>query len=963
MNLTKALFKSFAFLLLTHVLLNTYSMLRSFGKVTVLLFLLSLSLVSASQVKPTDPLPIAPEIKTGKLSNGLTYYIRKNARPEKKVELRLVINAGAILEDDDQQGLAHFMEHMAFNGTRHFKKNELVSFLQSIGVEFGADLNAYTGFDETVYILPIPTDKKENLEKGFLVLEDWASTATLDAAEINKERGVVLEESRLGKGANDRMNKLIYPKLFEGSKYAERLPIGKEEILKTFKPEAIKRFYKEWYRPDLMAVIVVGDIDPAQAEKMIRAHFEKLKNPVKERPRTYAEILTRKKSEGLVVTDREAQNHILQINFPYRADKSEILIEDYRESMIRNLFGAMLSARMQELTQKAEAPFVYGGSNLGGFVHGYEGFSSYAVIGKAGIEPAINAVVQENERARKFGFTAPELERTKKSLMRAIERAYNERDKTESGDYADEYIRNFTEQEPIPGIENEYLYHQQFLESISLDEVNQFAAKNIPASANKLVILNGPEKAEFTIPTNDELLQLVDKAEKTAVTAYEEKTIATSLMDKIPTGGSISSEKENKELGYTELVLDNGVKVILKPTDFKNDQVMMNASRFGGQSLYELKDNLNASLATSLVGQMGISSFTPVDLRKMLAGKSVNVGPRMGAISEGFGGQCGSADIETMLQLTYLYFTQPRKDTELFNSFINKQQSLYQNMMSNPQAVYQDSLQKILYNNNPRGPRLPKAEDFAKINLDRSLEIYKERFGNANGFTFLFTGSFELTKVKQLITTYLGSLPSSTATSSFKDIGVRPVKGVIKKEVRKGTEPKSYVTIIFTGEAPYSDEAQLKLQVLTEVINIKLLENLREDLSGIYGGGMHGSLGKNPYNSYSISVSFPCGPENVDKLIKATWDEIQKIKTKGPAESDLNKVKETSIKQYFENVKDNSYWLAKLQQYVELGSNPADILTGEKRISVITVKDIKEAANTYLNEKNYVQVVLYPEKQ
>lgn len=938
-------------------------MAQSFEKVSALLICVFISLVTTTaQVKLTDSLPVSPEIKTGKLSNGLTYYIRKNARPEKKVELRLVIKAGSILENDDQQGLAHFMEHMSFNGTKHFKKNELVSFLQSIGVEFGADLNAYTGFDETVYILPIPTDKKENLEKALLVLEDWANAATLDAAEINKERGVVLEESRLGKGAEDRMNKVIYPKLFEGSKYAQRLPIGKDEILKTFKPEAIKRFYKEWYRPDLMAVIAVGDIEPAEAETMIRNHFGKLKNPTKERARTYAQITSRKKSEGLVVTDKEAQNHILQINFPYTVDKPEITVEDYREIMMRTLFGSMLNTRMQELTQKAEPPFVYGGSSLGGFVHGYEGFSSFAVIGKAGVEPAINALVQENERARKFGFTSAELERTKKSLMRSIERAYNERDKSESGNYADEYIQNFLEQEPIPGIENEYRYHQQFLGSISLAEVNQFAATHIPASENKLVILNGPDKSEFAMPTGDQLLTFVANAEKLPVTAYEEKAIASGLMDKAPTGGSIASEKENKALGFTELTLSNGVKVILKSTDFKNDQILMSATRFGGQSLYDLKDNLNASSATAIVGTMGVKDFAPLDLRKVLAGKTVNASPRMGAISEGFGGQCGSADVETLLQLTYLYFMQPRKDIELFHSFVNKQQSLYQNMMSNPQAVYQDSLQKILYNNHPRAPRLPKAEDFAKISLDRSLEIYKERFGNANGFTFLFTGSFDIAKMKQLVATYLGSLPSiHTTTSSFKDIGVRPVKGVVKKEVKKGSEQKSYVTIIFTGEAPYSDQAQLQLQTLTEVINIKLLENLREELSGIYGGGMRGSLSKNPYNSYSVSVSFPCGPENVDKLIKATWSEIEKIKANGPSESDLNKVKETNTKQYLENVKDNSYWLAKLQQSVELGSNPADILTGEKRIKSVTAKEVKEAANKYLNEKNYVQVILNPE--
>jgi zinc protease len=918
---------------------------------------------SFAQVSLNDPIPVSPEIKIGKLPNGLTYYIRKNTRPENKVELRLALNAGSILEDDDQQGLAHFMEHMVFNGTKNFKKNELVSFLQSIGVEFGADLNAYTSFDETVYILPIPTDKKENLENGFQILEDWASNATLDPKEIDKERGVVLEESRIGKGANDRMNKVIFPKLFEGSKYAYRLPIGKENILKGFKPETIKRFYKDWYRPDLMAVIVVGDIDIAEGEKMIKAHFEKLKNPANEKSRLPAEVPSRKISEGLVVTDKEAQNHVLQIYYSYKKHKPETVIGDYRDNMVRNLFSIMISGRMQELSQSANPPFLFGNSSLSGFVKDYEVYSSFAVIGKSGPEAAINALAQENERARQHGFTSTELERAKKSLMRNIERAYNEREKTESADYADEYIRNFLEQEPIPGIENEYNYHKQFVADISLQEVNEYAAKNIPTDEKYLVILNGPEKADFTFPANEQLVELVNKAQKKDVVAYEEKSVAASLMDVAPAGGKIVNTHLNKELGFTELTLSNGVKVILKPTDFKNDQVLMSATRFGGQSLYNQKDAIDASSATAIVTQMGIKDFSPVDLRKVLAGKTVSGSPRLGTLSEGFGGQCGSADIETLLQLTYLYYTQPRKDTELFHSFVNKQQSLYQNMMSNPQAVYQDSLQKILYNHHPRAPHMPKAEDFAKINLDRSLEIYKERFGNANGFTFLFVGSFDLEKTKQLVASYLGSLPAAGSPSSFKDLGIRPVKGIIKKEVYKGTEPKSYVTIIFTGEAPYSDEAQLKLQTLTEVINIKLTETLREDLSGIYGGGMSGGLSKNPYPNYSISVSFPCGPENVNKLITATWAEIQKIKSAGPTESDLNKVKETFIKQYQENVKENSYWLSKLQQSVELGSNPADILTGEKRIGAATAKDIKDAANKYLNEKNYVQVVLYPEKK
>ncbi len=926
------------------------------------LFSVLISGIALGQPSLNETLPIAPQIRKGKLSNGLTYYIRQNSRPEKKVELRLVVKAGSILEDDDQQGLAHFTEHMAFNGSKNFKKNELVSFLQSIGVEFGADLNAYTSFDETVYILPIPTDKPDNLEKGFLVLEDWASTVAFDHAEIDKERGVVLEEARLGKGANDRMNKVIYPKLFEGSKYANRLPIGKEDILQNFKYDVIKRFYKDWYRPDLMAVIAVGDIDPAAGEKMIRAHFEKLKNPAKPRPREYFKVPGRTQSEGVVVTDKEATNHFLQIYYSYKTAKPDVTLGDYRASIVRSLFNSLLNQRLAELTQKPNPPFLFGATDLGGFVHNHEVFSSFAVLSKEGPQAAMNALLQENERAKKFGFTANELDRSKKSLMRSIERAYNEREKTESENYADEYIRNFLREEAIPGIEKEYEYYQQFLETISLEEVNTFAARNIPSQEARLVILNGPEKAEFTMPTSAQLLQMAAEAEKIQVGAYEEKAVAKALMDTPPAAGTAKEVNVNKELGYTEMVFTNNVRVILKPTDFKNDQVLISATRFGGQSLYDLNDKFNAAYATAAVSQMGVKDFSPVDLRKVFAGKTVSGGPRLSQTSEGFSGQCGSADLETLLQLTHLYFTAPRKDPDLFNSFVSKQQAFLQNMMANPQVAYQDSVQKILYNNHPRGPRFPKVEDFAQINLDRALEIYRERFGNANGFTFIIVGSFDLKAAGNLAATYLGSLPSAGSAGTFKDLGIRPVKGVVKKEVYRGTEPKSYISLNFTGETTYTQEAALHLQALIEILNIKLIETLREELSGVYGAGANGNMSKIPYGNYSISISMPCGPENVDKLIKATFDEIQKLKDNGPLDADLAKVKETWLQKYREDLKDNGYWLNKLQQLMEVGGTPGDILTGEKRINAITTKEVKDAASRYFKTDNYVQVVLYPEK-
>lgn len=927
-----------------------------------LLMLLSSIQPLAGQDKPNGKLPTDPKVKIGKLSNGLTYFIRKNQKPENKVELRLVINAGSILEDDDQQGLAHFTEHMAFNGSANFKKNDIVSFLQSIGVEFGADLNAYTGFDETVYILPIPTDKKENIEKGFQILEDWASTVSFDPAEIDKERGVVLEEERSGRGAEERMFRVTYPKMLEGSKYAERLPIGKVAVLKSFKPEVIRRFYKDWYRPNLMAVIVVGDIEPAEAEQLIKKHFEDLKNPAKPKLRAMADVPGRKKSEGLVVTDKEATHHLIDINYPYNPSKDQNSLNGYREILLRSLFTSMLGQRIQELMQKEEPPFLFASNTFGSLARGFESYNSYAYLGKGGVEPAINTLIGENERARRFGFTANELDRTKKMMMKNVERAYNERDKTESSQLVGEYIRHFLEDEPIPGIENEFKYYQKFMAEISLEEINKYVSRTIPSPAEpKLVILTGPEKADFKIPGNEELLVMAENALKDEIKPYEEKAIASTLMEAIPKPGKIIAEKQNQALGLTELTFNNGVKVILKSTDFKNDQVILTASRFGGQYNYDPKDRTDAEYSATLVTQMGVSQFSPLDIRKVLAGKNASVSPRFSTISEGVNGQCSAMDIETMLQLVNLYFTQPRMDTELFNSFIGKQQAMYQNMTADPQYTFQDSLLKILYKNHPWAPRLPKPETFSQINLKRALEIYKDRFGNANGFTFVLVGKFDVNTIKPLLETYLGSLPSTGETSTFKDVGLRPAKGPIKKEVNKGTEPKSLIRMFWSGETKYTEDEHFKVQALAEIMNIKIIETLREDLSGIYGGGMYGSMNKYPYNSYSFGVTVPCGPENVDKLIAATLAEIEKVKTNGPSEEDLNKVKETWKQQYLVNIKDNNFWAQQLLHSVETESDPTRVLSYEKRVDALTTKDIKAIANKYLDMKNYVQIVLNPE--
>ncbi|GGE82518.1 M16 family metallopeptidase [Massilia psychrophila] len=918
---------------------------------------------AAAKIKLSDPIPTGPQVVIGKLENGLTYYIQQNGKPEKKLELRLVVKAGSILEDDDQQGLAHFTEHMAFNGSTHFKKHELVSWLQSIGVKFGADLNAYTSFDETVYILPIPTDKSGNVEQGFLVLKDWAHGLTLTDADIDMERAIVLEEARNAKGAGERINKIVMPKMYNGSRYAQRLPIGQEDILRTFKPDALRRFYRDWYRPDLMAVIVVGDIDPARAAQLVKAHFGGLRNPVPTRVRHDSPIPVRSSTEALVATDPEASGNAVMIRYPVRAARDKATFADYRDKLVRSLFGAMMGNRLQELAQQAKPPFIAGASGQQHLTARYETYFSMAALGKDGAEPAIAALVQENERARRFGFSAQELERGKKNLMRTFERLYGEREKTDSDAYVGELIRNFLERESVPGIENEYNYARELIPAILLDEMNRYARENIPVDTGKLVLYTGSTKAGTAAPSTEQLLAWVDAAARIELTARQEKPMASGLMDTPPAAGSIVAESANKALGLTTLTLSNGVKVILKPTDFANEQIYLGALRPGGITQFAQQDVVNARYANAVVAAMGIKDMSPLDVQKVMAGKTAGVTTGFGPYVDSVGGFAGSTDIDSMLQMLYLKFTNVRRDEDLFTSFLGKQVEGARNVMAQPQAVFADAVVTAMYGASPWPQRPPRPDDFAKLNLERAIALYKDRFTSASGMTFIMVGNFDVAKVRPLIATYLASLPTASLPVNANDVGLRPVRGVIEKAVFSGFEAKSQVAINFTGDAVYSRQAALRLRALVDVMNIRITDVLREKLTLIYGGGMGGSLERVPYGHYAIGASLPTGPANVDKVIAAVFAEIALMKEQGPLAADLDKVKQNWIQVHRRSLRENGYWMDQLQAAVLEETDPAVILTYEQRVAAITAQEVRDAARRYFDLDNYVQVVLYPEKK
>ncbi|MBZ5857160.1 M16 family metallopeptidase [Flavihumibacter profundi] len=939
-------------------------MLRILFPAKIFLFFLGLvvATIGIAQTPLNEVLTADPAVRIGKLGNGLTYYIRQNKKPEQKVELRLALNAGSIVEDDDQLGLAHMAEHMAFNGTKNFKKNDIVSFLQDIGVGFGSDLNAYTSFDETVYILPIPTDKPGNIEKGFQVLEDWAHQVTYLDEDIESERPIILEESRLGKGAQDRMYKQIYPKLFAGSKYAKRITIGSDSIIKTFKPELIRKFYRDWYRPDLMAVVVVGDIDPDAALALIKKHFEAISNPVNERKREFVTVPTYAKSEALVVTDKEATNYSININYPVKPEAPDKTVGDYRATLVKQLFTSLLNQRLQELTQQSNPPFVGAAAGVGNFIRGHENFRAFAAVGTGDIKRGLDALFEEIERAKRFGFTAAELERAKKSTLSSMERLYNNRDKTESELYVGEYVRNFLSEEAIPGIAREYALYKEQVPGITLEEVNAIA-RQLTADTNRLVYVTGPENNTTTkVPAPADLLAIISAKEKADIKPYEEKAVATELLKVKPVAGKVTSRTENKAMGVTEIKLSNGVTVTLKSTEFKNDQVLMGATRGGGKNYYGIADHYNAEYAVPIVSAMGVGEFSPTDLRKALAGKSVAVNPQVSDISDGFRGNSSKKDIETMFQLIHLYVTQPRKDTTLFRSFVQRNKSQVAALSSNPQNAFIDTMFKVMYNNNPLAPvSVPKAAYFDQVNLDRAMAIYKERIGDASGMHFVFVGSLNIDSMVPLLETYLGSLPSSGKVFKPRDNGVRPVKGNRKLVVNKGREQKSLILSFYTGEQPYSDDLSLKAQAISEILNIRIIEELREKIQGIYGGGLYASVEKYPYNNYSFVLQLPCGPEKVDTLLKAARHEINQLIANGPGQSYLDKVKKQWLEEYKTSIKENETWLSELLEQRSIHSDPKYFLQYEQMVQKLTVKDIQLTARKLFDGKNVYTAVLLPE--
>lgn len=934
--------------------------MKNIRKIFILLIGLSISVLSQSQVANPDQLiPVDPAIKVGKLENGLTYYIKQNKKPEQRMELRLAVNAGSICETDAQQGLAHFCEHMCFNGTKNFPSNKIVDMLEEMGVKFGAELNAYTSFDETVYMLKVPTDKMEWIDRGFQVIEDWAHQVTMEDKEIDKERGVITEEWRLGLGANDRMRQVYFPVIFKGSKYADRLPIGKVDVIKTFPYDTLRNFYHTWYRPDLMAVVVVGDIDPAVAEAKIREHFANIPAVVNPKPRILDNVPGNKEPLISIVSDKEASGYNIQVMYKHPVSKSTTYGE-YRASTIRSLISSMLSSRFQEIGQKPDAPFLYAGAGYGSFIgRTIDVYSLYAGAKEGQIDKSLEVILTENERMKQFGFTATELEREKKSLLTRMESLSKEADKTESNSYADEFVRNFLTQECIPGIKVEYSIVKDIMPGITLDEVNKVAA-SLSGDENMIGLITAKTKEGVQLISEAEALKIVNNVKGLKLTAYSDNASDAPLLSKEPLPSKVVSRKENTEFGYTELTFANGVRMVLKPTDFKNDEILMGSFSPGGSSLYPDNDIMAASYATAVVSQSGLGEFDLIKLQKKLTGNTARVSPYINELREGVSGSCSPKDLETMLQLNYLYFTGIRKDETAYNAFISRMKNQYKPMRSIPMAVFTDTLIKIITKNNPRSIPIPSDKQIDMINLDRALAIYKDRFADASDFVYVLVGNFKTEDVIPMLEKYIGGLPSIHRKETWKDVSPGFPENLVKVEVPKNSEPQSQVAMYWRGSFKWNDKERLGFTMLMNSLSIKCRESMREDQGGVYGVSIGGSPNRYPVARYMINARWGCNPENIGKLSSTVIDEMNKMKLAGPTETDLNKVKETLIRERESRVKENGFWLSAIQNVYIQGDKLISLDAYKANVNAMTSKDLKAIANKYLNTKTYIQVSLTP---
>ena len=926
----------------------------------LLLIFLSAGFLQAQEMQP---LPIDPKVRYGKLDNGLTYYIRHNELPENRADFYIAQNVGSVLEEDNQAGLAHFLEHMAFNGTKNFPGNGIDKYLQSVGMRMGENLNAYTSFDETVYtIINAPVDKPNVVDSCLLILHDWSNSLALTDSMIEKERGIIREEWRTRRDASQRLLEKQLQQMFPGNKYANRIPIGSIDVINNFKPEELRAYYKKWYRPDLQAIIVVGDVDVDTVEKTIKTMFSDIPTPVNPAKREYVSVADNDEPIVSIATDKEASSTIIYIYHKYDPMPAQLrstaagLITVY----ISAVCSQILNERLEALLHQANPPFVYAEAYDGDFMvaRTKDAFTIAAIAKEGEIDSTMTALVREMERARQFGFTVSEYERAKINILKQYESAFNERDKQKNSSYTKEYVNHFTEGGYIPGIETEYTLINQIAPNITVEQVNQYLSQVI-REKNIVLALSGPEKEGVVYPTESELLEMFNKARSQKVKPYKEEVNNDPLIPELPAPGKIVKEEHDGLFDATVLTLSNGVRVVLKPTEYKKDEIQMTATSPGGNFMVGIDDAKNMKVFNSVIGLGGLGNFSAIDLSKKLAGKKVSCSASLGVDNESLNGYASPDDVKTLFELIYLAMTSPRTDNDAYASFENRMKAQLENAKLDPSTALNDTISKVVYNNHPRAVSL-EAEDFDKISYQRILDIYKERYGDASDFTFTFVGNLNVDSIRPYIEQYLATLPANGRVDKpSPDALPKIMKGKLENHFsREMQTPKSSVFQLYSGKSEYNLKNLLTASLLSQILDLVYTETIREAEGGSYGVYAGVSLSDFPKGQTTLQVFFDTDPEKWENMVRIVDEEIQRIATDGPKSEHLTKSRDNMLKRHNERLQENSYWLNVIDSYYFRGM---DAYTNYKEtLEGITADDIKKFMSDFISQGNCVEVVMGP---
>lgn len=933
------------------------------AKLFTLVLAMSALTVSAQQI---EPLPIDSAVRIGHLDNGLTYYIRHNELPKQRAEFHIAQAVGAILEEDHQNGLAHFLEHMAFNGTKHFEGKGIINYFESIGVNFGGNINAYTSLDETVYRLSdVPTVREGIIDSALLVMHDWSCDLLLLGEEIDAERGVIREEWRTGATAERRMWKELNPKMFPGSQYAKRDVIGDTAVINNFSYQALRDYYHKWYGPDLQAIVVVGDVDVDAIEAKIKALWADVPARENRGERPIYSVDDNKEPIVAIVKDAEAQYTRIRIDFKKNQMPENLKSTNvaYMQDIFNNLICTMLNNRFQELVQQPDASFVGAAGFYSDIVKAKDAFISIYVAKNGQETQAYKDLLVQLEKMRRYGFTNAELERAKTELLTSYEKAYNERNSVRNRQYTQEYIRNFLDGEAIPGIEWEYTILQQIVPQIAVEQLNQLAEAYI-TNENVIISFSAPDKEGVNIPSEEEVRTLFTGMKDLQIEAPAEEVLDNTLVKKAPKPGKIAKTAYNETLGTTEWTLRNGIRVIIKPTTFKQDEILMTAWSEGGTSLISNPADLpSASMATDIVEFAGLGDFTLTQLQKALTGKYISISPSVNNYSETMDGSSNVRDFETLLQLTYLYFTAPRKDAASFATLMGLMQTQLENKETNHKAIFRDSISLMATDYSPR-TILWNKETLANVSQDKAYQIYCERFANPADFVFFFTGNIDPAdaQTQQLICQWLGGLKtkkSARYAEHWQDRGVRVPKGVVKNYFdRQMPIHTASNRIQYTAPMEWSLANDLNMEMIGRILSTRYLESIREREGGSYGVGCYGTLDRKPVEQARLIMQFDTDPDKQERLMAIIHEEVQTIVDNGPLASDLQKEKESMLKDYQEDLEKNSWWDNALYNWYIYGVNY--ITDYEDAVRAITAETVQNTLRQVVEAGNMFEVVMLP---